>query len=145
MISKREQILDRLISKLKTLESEAIKVYRNLDKPQTIPPGGMIILRDGTSNEPETLLSPLTYIYEHLALLEVIVQSAYPEVRIARLDRLLISIGEVIHKHRTLDNLAEWIEAKAPDFQEEAIDGAATVRSATVQIVLRFSTHCPLN
>ncbi len=66
MASKREQVLDRLHNKLKSLETSALKVYRNLDKPQAVPTSGMIVLRDGASDEPEVLLSSLTYIYEHV-------------------------------------------------------------------------------
>jgi len=96
MPSKREQVLDRLTSKLKTLESATLKVYRNLDKPQQVPTNGMIVLRDGASAEPEMLLSPLTYIYEHLAVVEIMVQNPDPAIRDSTLDALLVSIGSVI-------------------------------------------------
>lgn len=145
MPSKREQVLDRLTSKLKTLESATLKVYRNLDKPQQVPTNGMIVLRDGASAEPEMLLSPLTYIYEHLAAVEIMVQNPDPVIRDSTLDALLVSIGSVITANRTLDGLAEWVEARSPEFQEEPIEGAASIRAATVQVMLRFFTSDPLN
>ena len=145
MPSKREQVLDRLTSKLKTLESATLKVYRNLDKPQQVPTNGMIVLRDGASAEPEMLLSPLTYIYEHLAVVEIMVQNPDPAIRDSTLDALLVSIGSVITANRTLDGLTEWVEARSPDFQEEPIEGAASIRAATVQVMLRFATNDPLN
>ena len=145
MPSKREQVLDRLTTKLKTLESATLKVYRNLDKPQQVLTGGMIVLRDGASAEPEMLLSPLTYIYEHLAVVEIMVQNPDPALRDSTLDALLVSIGSVITANRTLDGLAEWIEARSPEFQEEPIEGAASIRAATVQVMLRFATNDPLN
>jgi hypothetical protein len=145
MTSKREQVLERLETKLKTLETANIKVYRNLDKPQKIPAGGIIILRDGGGEEPEVLLSPLTYIYEHLVTAEIMVQSIDPTIRNSTIDALLVGIGSVINTNRTLDGLAEWIEARSPEFQEEPIEGAASIRTATVLIMVRFFTSDPLN
>lgn len=145
MTSKREQVLDRLATKLKTLETASLKVYRNLDKPQKIPSGGIVILRDGGGEEPEVLLSPLTYIYEHLVTAEIMVQNPDPTIRNSTIDALLVGIGSVINANRTLDGLAEWIEARSPEFQEEPIEGAASVRTATVLIMLRFFTSDPLN
>lgn len=145
MTSKREQILDRLSTKMKALESATVKVYRNLDKPQKITSGGIIILRDGGGEEPEVLLSPLTYIYEHLVTAEIMVQNPDPAIRDSTLDALLVSIGGVINANRTLDGLAEWVEARSPDFQEESIEGAASIRTATVLIMVRFFTTDPLN
>lgn len=145
MPSKREQVLSSIFDKMKALESSQIKVYRNLDKPQKLPAGGTIILRDGTEEEPEVLLNPLTYIYEHLLTAEVIVQDADQAQRDALLDSLLVSMGGVINANRTLDGLAEWVEARSPDFQEEPMEGAATIRSATVLIMIRYFTSDPLN
>ncbi|MEQ1788831.1 MAG: hypothetical protein ABL857_00155 [Rickettsiales bacterium] len=145
MTSKREQVISALFNKLKTLETASLKIYRNLDKPQTIPTGGIMVLRDGAGDEPEILLSPLTYIYEHLLGLEVLVQNADSSTRSNLLDGLLVNIGSIINANRTLDGLAEWVEAKAPDFNDDPIEGAATIRSANVQIMVRFFTTDPLN
>ena len=145
MTSKREQIFDRLTTKVKTLESASVKVYRNLDKPQKIPAGGIIILRDGGGEEPEVLLSPLTYIYEHAVTMEVMVQNSDSATRDTTLDALLANIGTIITSNRTLDGFAEWVEARAPDFLEEPIEGAASLRVATMNIMVRFFTSDPLN
>lgn len=145
MPSKREQVLSTLFTRMKTLETSKIKVYRNLDKPPTLPDTGIIILRDGTEEEPEVLLNPLTYIYEHLVTAEVIVQESDATLRDSQIDSLLVSMGGVINANRTLSGLAEWVEARSPDFQEEPIEGAATIRTATVLIMIRYFTTDPLN
>jgi len=145
MTSKREQILSALYTKVKTLESATVKAYRNMDKPQKITTGGIINMHDGASEEPDVLLSPLTYIYEHIVTLEIMVQNPNSDTRNTALDALLVSISSVINSNRTLDGLAEWVEARPPDFEEEPIEGAATVRTATVQIMVRFFTTDPLN
>jgi predicted alpha-1,6-mannanase (GH76 family) len=145
MTSKREQVINTLHNKLKILDSVTVKVYRNLDKPQKIPSGGIIILRDGASDEPEVLLSPVTYIYEQLVTLEVMVQNPDSATRDSALDTLLANIGSVINAYRTLDGLAEWVEARSPEFEEEPIEGAPSVRTATLQVMVRFYTTDPLN
>lgn len=145
MTSKREQVISAFFSKLKTLETANIKVYRNLDKPTNTPSTGLIILRDGSADEPEILLSPLTYIYEQTSTIEVIVQNADSATRNILLDGLLANIGSIINANRTLDGLAEWVEARSPEFADDPIEGAATIRSATVQTMLRFFTSDPLN
>lgn len=145
MPSKREQVLSALYAKVKTLESATLKIYRNLDKPQPVTAGGIIILREGTSEEPEVLLSPLTYIFEHVVTVEAMVQHPDPATRDSLLDSLLASMGGVINANRTLDGLAEWVEARTPDFQEEPIEGAASIRTATVPVMVRFFTSDPLN
>ena len=145
MTSMREQVISRFYTKLKTLETTQVKVYRNLDKPQKVTSGGIIILRDGSAEDPEVFLSPVTYIFEHLVTLEVMVQNPDSATRDASLDALLVSIGNIINANRTMDGLAEWVESHVPEFTEDAIEGAATVRLATVQVMIRFFTTDPLN
>jgi hypothetical protein len=100
MTSKREQVLNALYTAVKTLEGANLKVYRNLDKPQPVPSGGLVVLRDGTGEEPEVLLSPLTYIYEHIVTMEVMMQNASSATRDTALDALLVSIGAIITANR---------------------------------------------
>ncbi|MFM9889614.1 MAG: hypothetical protein ACKVOE_03070 [Rickettsiales bacterium] len=145
MTSKREQVLNALYTAVKSLEGANLKVYRNLDKPQPVPSAGLVVLRDGTGEEPEVLLSPLTYIYEHIVTLEAMIQNASSAARDTALDALLVNIGAIINANRTLGGLAEWVEARSPDFADEPIEGAASVRLATVGIMIRFSTIDPLN
>ena len=144
MASVREQVLEALFGNLQTLQTTKISVYRNLDKPQQVN-GGMIIMRDGASEEPEVLLSPLTYIYQHLVNIEVMVQDADSATRDSGLDALLGAIGNVITADRSLGGLAEWAEANAPAFIEEPIEGAPTVKAAQLSIMVRFVTNDPLN
>jgi hypothetical protein len=110
-----------------------------------VPTNGMMVMRDGGGEEPEVLLSPLTYIYEHLVTVEVLVQNPDPATRDALLDVLLVALSGVITANRTLDGLAEWVEARSPEFQDEPIEGAASIRTATVLIMVRFFTTDPLN
>ena len=139
--SKRESIVSALTKELTVVENKGTKVYRNLDKPQKVPIDGIIIIRDNeAAKEVEVLLNPLIYIFELNVQLEVIMQHPDASVRTKRLDELLIRIERIISKNRTLDGLAEWVETKPAEFQDEPIEGAATIRAAIVPVVVRFST-----
>lgn len=145
MPSIREQILTAFFAELKTLESSQIKLVRNPDKLMKIPDKGAIIsMDDGESGEPETLLSPLTYIYEHRARIEIMVSKAYSDAQNTTLDDLLMIIGNLIENNRTLSGLAEWMEAEAPEFLQDAIEGAPAMRAATLSVRMRFATPSPL-
>lgn len=50
------------------------RFYGNEALPEKVPAGGLLILRDGDPGEPETILSPLSYYWQHLASLEVFVR-----------------------------------------------------------------------
>jgi hypothetical protein len=52
---------------------------------------------------------------------------------------LLFLLEKVIDGDRTLNGLAEYVEAKTAEFADESIEGAATVRSAVVPVLVRFS------
>ena len=144
MSSVREQILSALFGNLRALETSTVKAYRNLDKPQKVE-GGMIIMRDGAAEQPDVLLSPLTYIYQHLINIEVLVQNSDASTRDSQLDTLLAAIGGIITGDRSLGGLAEWVEAEAPAFIEEPIEGAPTVKMAQLSVMVRFVTNDPLN
>lgn len=142
MSSVKETILQALHLLLETLETSTIIVTRNPGKAQKIPDGGALItLRDGDSNEPEVLLSPLTYIYEHRASIEVSVSTTSDA---ALLDTILVSIGTTLAVDPTLSGLAEWMEPQAADIVQDDAEGAPVLRQATVPVMVRFHTENPL-
>ncbi len=145
-MSVREQIIAAFFTELKTMESSSIKVLRNPDKLMKVPENGaLIIVHDGQSNEPEVLLSPLTYIYEHSISIEVMINNAYADRQGTTLDDLLMIIENLILNNRSMNGLAEWMEAQAPEFLQEAVDGAPAIRAATITVLARFSTTSPLH
>ena len=145
MPSVREQIIVAFFAELKTLESSRIKVLRNPDKLMKVPAdGAIIVLRDGESGDPEVLLSPLTYIYEQVATLEITIDNAHAQRQHTRPADLLLITGNLIDNHRSMNGLAEWMEAQAPEFLQEAVEGAPAIRTATVNVLMRFNTTSPL-
>lgn len=141
MPTRREQILAALLARLQTIPSA---VKREEPLPEKVPAAGLVILRDGDPGEPEMLLSPLTYLWQHRAEIEVIVQQAPTETATAALDALLAEIGLVLSSDRTLSGLVDWIEWGAPRTRDLAIDGAAGLKAAVATVILHYASADPL-
>ena len=144
MASKRETVL----AAVKSLVAAALpgaEVKRNLAKAERIPPGGLVVIRDGDPGEPEVSLSPLTYLYSHRIPLEI---AAYESATLTReevLDGMLAAIGAAIIANRRLGGLVDWIEAEAPNSEDIETTGSQTGRFADVVIVATYATADPLN
>ena len=136
LMSKRENVLIALFSKLSELQG--IPVKRNETLPQVIPKSGIAILRDGTSGEPEVLLSPPLFIYQHTAELEVIVQAVTPLERDRLLDKITEKIGLLLAEDTSLANNVDYFYPQAPEIIEEVIEGAPTMKAAIIPIVLEY-------
>jgi hypothetical protein len=119
-------------------------VLRNEVLPAKIPVDGLVILRDGDPGEPEVTLNPLSYLWQHRAELEVLVEAATPAERDAALDALLVVIGEALADDPILGGAVEWSEAGAPRTEELAIEGAAALKGAVVPVTLIYTSAHPL-
>ena len=142
-MSKREDVLNALLDRLSTLEN--IPVKRNETLPQVIPKSGIVILRDGTMGEPEVLLSPPCFIYQHIAEIEVIFQDVLPADRDSKLDGLLERIGTLLNADTNLGGLVDYCYPKSPEFVEEPIEGAPTIKAAIVPVLLEYASETSLN
>lgn len=142
MATFRELLLETLVGRLQMILGASVK--RDGPLPEKVPSGGLVILRDGDPGEPEVLLSPLTYLWQHRADIEVIVQQAPAETATAALDALLSEVGIVLSADRTLDGLVDWVEWGAPQTRDLAIDGAAGMKAAVVTVTLHYASTDPL-
>lgn len=140
-MSKREQILQALFERLKTLD---LPVKRNETLPQVISETGIVMLRDGKQGEPEVILSPPICIFKHEAEVEVIVQAVKPEDRDKKLDEILVQIGVLLSSDVTLHGLTDYVYPKPPEILEEYIEGAPTMKAAVIPVVIEYSTTNPL-
>lgn len=138
MATTREQILQALFMRLQTITNA--KVLRNEILPEKIPPNGLLIVRDGTPGEPEVLLSPLSYFWEHRAIVEVAVQAGGQAERDAALDNLFQGIAAAIATDRTLGGLCDMATALAPDMDMLVTEGVAGIKAAIVPIELIYVT-----
>ena len=107
--------------------------------PQRIPPGGVVILRDGDPGEAEVFLSPLSYSWRHLAELEMVVGGP-PDQREAVFDALRRAIGLALDHDRTLGGLCHWVEAEAPAPVDLAVEGAESLKAAMVPVALHYDS-----
>lgn len=137
----RETAVSALAS---ALDGVAGALLRDASRPESIPAGGLIVLREGVADAPEATLSPATYHYRHPVTLEIYVSGADQAARISALDALLIGIGSAI-TDRTLGGAVDWTEvAEAAQVTEEAEPGTAPVRQALAVLHLHYHTASAL-
>ena len=139
-MSKREDVLTALFVALAGVGGAS--VARNISLPTRIPTAGLVILRDGTPGEPEVSLSPLTYHYDHAAVVEVIVQGQATQD--AQFDAICVAIGQRLAANRTLGGLCDWLEGAAPDPTEIITEGGEPMKGAAVTVTLTYSTTSPI-
>mgnify|MGYP006274503267 CR=1 FL=1 len=139
MPAARETILAALHARLSALPATAL---RGDVLPERVPTEGLLILRDGEPGEPEVTLSPLRYHYQHRAEIEAVVQGAD---RDTAFDELTVSIGTALGADRTLGGVCDWIEAEAPRPVDLPVEGAASLKAATIAVVLHYTTDDPLS
>ncbi|WPB86387.1 hypothetical protein [Sediminicoccus rosea] len=135
-MSVRETALAALYARLGAAlaaRNPAPKVLRNESVPQRLPPGGLVVVRDGETVEETAILSPLAWAVEHRAEVEVVATTG------ALLDALLVDIAAAIPGDRTLGGAVEWAQPGAPTFDDAETEGAAPARAASVPITLSFT------
>ena len=137
----REQILCALLARLETVPDATVK--REASLPEMVPAGGLIILRDGDPGDPEVLLSPPAYLWQHQAEIEVIVSGGPSEANSA-LDGLLMAVGLALAGDRSLGGLADWLDWGGPKTHDLAIDGAAGLKGAVVPVTIHYASDNPL-
>lgn len=139
-MSRREQVLDAVKALVSTALPNA-DVKRNLDRPASIPPGGMVVIRDGDPGEPETVLGPPLYSYEHKIELEI---AGWPNGGSAAVDEMMTAIGAAVAANRTLGGLCDWLEPIAPFVDSSEQRGAPTVPWADAGLLAVYTTPSPL-
>jgi hypothetical protein len=139
MTTKSETVLTALFTALSGMTGPT--VLRNADYPEKTNASGLVILRDGEPGEPEVTLSPLSYDYEHVALIEVMVQSDDND---ANFDVVKTKIGLAIAADRTLGGLCDWVEAEAPVTDDLAVYATTSIKAVAIPVRLFYSTSDPL-
>lgn len=143
MATKRETVLQALFTLLSGVTGPT--VLRNANLPERIPAGGIVILRDGDPGEPEVLLSPPEYVYDHRADADVLVDLPTPAARDMLFDNIMQTIGVAIAADRTLGGLCDYAETAAPVPVDVIVEGAPGFKAATLPIILHYGTPDPLS
>ena len=136
MSSVRETALQALLAVLQTVPT--ITVKRNEVLPVKIPDNGLIILFDGEITVAETLLSPLRYLIQHRAEVQVAVQKPAASARDAALDAILTSIAAAIVGNPRLNSTVDVAMLEAPQVTDEPVEGAAGLKIASVPVLLEY-------
>jgi hypothetical protein len=143
MSSVRETALQALLAVLQTIPSVTVK--RNESLPVKIPDSGLIILFDGDVTVAETLLSPLRYLIQHRAEVQVAVQKPTASARDAALDTILTAIAAALTANPTLGGTVDVAVLEAPQFTDEPVEGAAGLKIATVPVLLEYVANTPIS
>ena len=136
MSSVRETALQALLAVLQTVPT--ITVKRNEVLPVKIPDNGLIILFDGEVTVAETLLSPLRYLIQHRAEVQVAVQKTTASARNASLDGILTAIATALTANPTLSGTVDVAVLEAPQVTDEPVEGAAGLKIATVPVMMEY-------
>jgi hypothetical protein len=112
----------------------AVEVIRNSDRPEAVPPAGLVVLRDGAQGDMDESFSPLRYHIEHIA--EVVVMAPDEATR----DAVLSDVGLALAGNRTLGGAVEFLELRAVSFDPADFEGAEALRCALVPVALHYTT-----
>ncbi|HER26620.1 MAG TPA: acyl-CoA transferase [Rhodospirillales bacterium] len=137
--SKPEQILEKI--KVLLITVPGAKVERNTAVPEKIPPGGLIVLRDGDPGGPEIALGGFGSVYySHTIEIELYIEEGDAPVRDAAFDTLVQSIGTVLETDPTLGGLSFGMTYGRPDIDTEAVAGAPAIKTGTIIVTIEYET-----
>ena len=143
MSSVRETALQALFTLLQGVAGVTVK--RGEILPVKIPDNGLIILFDGEVTVAETLLSPLRYLIQHRAEVQVAVQKPSTSARNALLDGILTAIAAALSANPTLSGTVDIAVLEAPQFTDEPIEGAAGLKIASIPVLLEYIANTPIS
>jgi hypothetical protein len=143
MSSIRETALQALFTLLQGVAGVTVK--RGEILPVKIPDNGLIILFDGEVTVVETLLSPLRYLIQHRAEVQVAVQKLSANARNALLDGILTAIAGALTANPTLSGTVDIAVLEAPQFTDEPIEGAAGLKIASIPVLLEYIANTPIS
>jgi hypothetical protein len=143
MSSVRETALQALFVVLQGVAGVTVK--RGEILPVKIPDSGLIILFDGEVTVAETLLSPLRYLIQHRAEVQVSVQKPSASARNASLDGILTAIAGALTANPTLSGTVDVAVLEAPQVTDEPIEGAAGLKIASIPVLLEYIANTPIS
>ena len=138
-LSKFELIMSGLVEGVGNIINATVE--RNSVVPEKIPPGGLIILRDGDPGEPETTLGGFGNVYySHNIEIELYIEEGDVTVRDTTFDTLVQSIGTVLRTNPTLDGLVFGMSYARPETDTEAVTGAPAIKTGTIIVTVEYET-----
>ena len=143
MSSKTKQVILMLANRLATIPDATVE--RNIVVPAKIPPGGLIVLRDGDPGEPDTALGGFgSAYYSHRIEIEVHVQEADSTARDTAFDDLVVAVGTALEADPSLGGLVFGMSYGRPSTDLEPIEGASAIKSGVIEITVEYESDAPL-
>mgnify|MGYP005817341037 FL=1 len=122
-----------------------VTVERNSAVPEKIPSAGLIILRDGTADEPEQPLGGFGGIYcQQDVEIEIYVENGDAPYRDTTFDTLLQEVGAALDADPTLGGLAFGLTYGRPEIDTEAVVGGPAIKAGTLIVAIEFEADTPL-
>jgi len=134
VVSKRERVLSAVFAALQTVPGATVR--RNEALPQTVPAGGLIIMRDGTPGEPDVTLNPRSEYYSHA----IDVEAFAPDNDSGALDDLLRSVDAALSADDSFGGLVEYLAVGDVEVDAFAGDGAAPLLAARINVIVEYQT-----
>lgn len=144
MPSTSETVLQAFLAAITAGAPVGALVGRNTALAERIPDAGTMILWDGDPGDPDALLSPTRYIYEHRAEVEIAVQAKTEALCDAAFDTLKLALAAAIDADRTLGGLCDYVVGEAPIPEDIDFSGTLPTKAATVGVLLIYETSDPL-
>lgn len=145
MPSRAETVLNALQAALEATAPAGALTERNAVLPERVPASGLMTLYDGDAGEPEFLMSPATWLYEHRAEVAIVVEAPTAAARDALFDTLRLAVAAALAADRTLGGLCDWVVGEAPAPAEIPVDAGDGWKAAEIGVVLTYATTDPLN
>lgn len=134
-MSARSQILDAMFS---VLIGVGGAVLRNSSLPASVPDGAMVIMRDGTADDPKVFFggAHLLEFYRHAVDVEIVSDSVTPE---AEIYGIADEIKSIVRADRTLGGLADDVDIGEVTVGMVSADDGAPLVAGTLQVVLHYT------
>ena len=91
------------------------------------------------------MLSPLRYLIQHRAEVQVSVQKTTASARNASLDGILTAIAGALTANPTLSGTVDVAVLEAPQVTDEPIEGAAGLKIASIPVLLEYIANTPIS
>lgn len=147
MTTNRELALQALAVAIESVLPEPVILVRNATEPSGVPEDGLVVLRDGQSEEPEmTIGRNREYHWQHQAVASIVVQGDDEETRRLLADKIVGSIADGIEHDNTLGVTAFSLSCRAgtPTVDHERVEGAAPSIVVELPIHLHFVSESPV-
>jgi len=146
-MSKREQVLSALETLIKAIADgdPDIGFERNPVKEGDVPNKGLIEMFDGEAGDPEIILSPPHYTYDHGVQFHLVFAGSDHDARMAGIETLIDLFRIQVESDPDLGGLLEEeLEPEMPEVEHPEITGGVTDSIAVFKLFCMYSTDNPL-